>query len=81
MHYATFMPPIFTLTCTDPEHKYIGSLHQLQEMLSDLAYIEDKPVDIADSPTLESVIAMADIVWDLPADEIFLTPTREPLTQ
>lgn len=75
------MTSIYSLTCTDPAHKYVGSLNQLQEMLSDLAYIEDKHVDMRDIPTVESVIAMADIVWDLPADEIFLTPTREPLTQ
>lgn len=75
------MASTYSLTCTDPAHKYVGSLNQLQEMLSDLAYIEDKHVDMSDNPTAESIIAMADIVWDLPADEIFLTPTREPLTQ
>lgn len=75
------MTSTYSLTCTDPAHKYVGSLNQLQEMLSDLAYIEDKHVDMLNEPTMESVIAMADIVWDLPADQIFLTPSREPLTQ
>ena len=68
------MQTVYSLTCTDPEHKYVGTLTEIPKMLSDLAYLEDKNVETVNSPTEESVIALADIVWDLPPEELFLTP-------
>jgi len=73
------MPPIFSLTCTDPNQEYVGTLGQIHSMLSDMAYLEDKNIDTTNPPTEESVIAMADIVWDLPPEELFLRPIISPL--